>query len=267
MACAKQGSVKLHTWMDIYGHTCSSFIDVGAEFILCFLDARRPLPSHRRTSLGFHSIWCLAKDSSVTDRVLKTPSWLKPLQGRGIFELLCGKKRMKCTLHVCLCECSCRLCSDRGLHRVQTSTGGEHTLAQYDGVKQGLGGGPQTVWMMCSCVFFSASEPHLTFWLSLPPREPLELGLNTQNADRSEMFPVTLRARLHLFRLVLTSRLDAGLPRGAGLWTAWSGCCDRQSKPSLWRCFVSPILVVEDQVPHSSHCLDLWETTEGHRQY
>lgn len=156
----------------------------------------KALLSHRRTSLGFHSIWCLAKASFVTDHVLQTPSWLKPLQGWGIFELLCGKRGM---WGGALCTCVCvRLCSDGGLRWVQTSTGGEHTLAQHRGVKHGLMGraGSQTVWMMCNCVLFTASEPHLTFWLSLPPREPLELGLNTQNVDKNEIFRVILRATL-----------------------------------------------------------------------
>lgn len=69
-ACESRHAGMCHAHTHIYGHTCGSIHWLGHRVYAPF-PGHKTLLSHRHSSFGFHSaIWCLAKDSFVTDCVL-----------------------------------------------------------------------------------------------------------------------------------------------------------------------------------------------------
>lgn len=103
----------------------------------------------------------------------------------------------ECTGYFCVCART-NVCSAEGplwvlnLYRWWTHLGtGSHCKTLTEGEAKWV-----SLWMsggVCACVCSRLCavtttgmkpKPYLTFWLSMPPREPLGLGLQTQNKDK-----------------------------------------------------------------------------------
>lgn len=211
-ACTKHRSMNQHTWTYTDGHT--QFIQWLGHQIYAPFPGRKTLLSHRHSSLGFHSaIWCLAKASFVTDCVLKR-LYDQNLCGPEEFEFLCGKKDCGGVYWVCISVCvRTTVCSAEGplwvlnLYRWWTHLGtGSHCKTLTEGESKWV-----SLWMsggvcacVCSCLRAVRTtgmkpKPYLTFWLSMPPREPLGLGLQTQNKDKMKTENKSFSFTLHFF--------------------------------------------------------------------
>lgn len=116
---------------------CDSLADVGYRIYAPFPECKMVV-SLRRCRFCFHSaIWCRAKDSIVTDCVLKCLHD-QNLHRPEEFQFLCVCVRMWKKRRWGRAPCG-DVCSAEGPQR--TSTGGEHTLARDRSVKHWLTGG------------------------------------------------------------------------------------------------------------------------------
>ena len=117
----------------------------------------------------------------------KTPLWSKPRRGWGIF--VCGKKDCGGVHCVCISVCLLSRRATPSLYRWWTHLGtGSWCKTSTEGEAKWV-----SLWMserVCVCVFQSTGvkpKPYLTFWLSMPPREPLGLGLGLQTQNKDKM--------------------------------------------------------------------------------
>lgn len=192
---ARKHEPNTHEPAQMDSHT--QFIHRLGHQIYAPFPGRKTLLSHRHSSPSFHSaIWCLAKASFVTDCVLKR-LYDQNLSTPEESEFLCGKKDCEGVHNVCICVC---VCSAEGplwvlnLYRWWTHLGtGSHTKTLTEGeakwVSLWMSGGVCAHVCVLVCVQVRTTgtrpKPYLTFWLSMPPREPLGLGLQTQNKEKN----------------------------------------------------------------------------------
>lgn len=204
-ACTKHGSMNpthmnLHRWTHIH----SSFIDLGIKFMPRFLDVRRSSATDTAApvSTPLSDVW----PKPALWRIVLKRLYDQNLSTPEESEFLCGKKDCEGVHNVCICVC---VCSAEGplwvlnLYRWWTHLGtGSHTKTLTEGeakwVSLWMSGGVCAYVCVLVCVQVRTTgtrpKPYLTFWLSMPPREPLGLGLQTQNKEKNGDGEINLSA-------------------------------------------------------------------------
>lgn len=112
----------------------------------------------------------------------KTPLWWKPQRARGIWISVLKERLRRSSQYM-----NFYVCAQQKIRRTPSTepfTGGEHTSAWDPTLTEWEATWVKSVnvWgSVCLCKWrLVRPKPYLTFWLSMPPREPLGLGLQTQ---------------------------------------------------------------------------------------
>lgn len=162
-----------HTWMD--GHTHTQLIHWLGHQIYALFPGGKTLPQPRKQQPWFPLRYLMSGQSQLCDGLCaKTPLWSKPLQGWGIWIFVWKERVWRSLLRMCF---SVSAWTSLNLDRTELHTPWHRVPLQNTDWGGGKGSKCVNVWVCVWACAGTKPKSYLTFWLSMPPREPLGLGL------------------------------------------------------------------------------------------